>query len=114
MAADADMSGPLDHLLFNRGFFPHPGDSFPRPASENGPVQARVLWDEPPQDGGTFAGNIFVDGSCHRREISELSRAGYGLVALGDDGRRLGRLLGPVHAPFPQTSQCSEFAGIAR
>eukprot|EP00959_Pyramimonas_sp_CCMP1952_P416718 8730563-Pyramimonas_sp.AAC.1 len=114
MAADADVSDPLDHLLFNRGLFPHPGDTFPRPASENGPIQARMLWDEPPQDGGALAGNIFVDGSCLRHEISELSRAGHGLVALGDDGRRLGRLLGPVHAPFLQTPQCFEFAGIAR
>eukprot|EP00959_Pyramimonas_sp_CCMP1952_P362827 7598087-Pyramimonas_sp.AAC.1 len=57
---------------------------------------------------------MFVGGCFLRHEISELSRAGYGLVALGEDGHGLGRPFGPIHAPFPQTSQCSEFAGIAR
>ncbi|CAK0815028.1 unnamed protein product [Prorocentrum cordatum] len=115
-AADADLADPEVALLFTRGVFPHPGDVFPRPSREflDCEFQARCEWVEPPQDGGTFDGDIFLDGSCFRHEIAELSRAGYGLVKVDSSGDRVCHIYEPIHAPFLQTSQCAEFAALAR
>eukprot|EP00959_Pyramimonas_sp_CCMP1952_P228688 4781285-Pyramimonas_sp.AAC.1 len=47
-AAGADLSDPVQEVLFLRGVFPSPGGSFPRPPPEDSEFQARIVWDEPP------------------------------------------------------------------
>ena len=113
-AAAADPTDPLTEMLYCRGLFPHPGDVFPRPAGEDSGIQARHVWHEPPPDDGDFRGPVFIDGSCHRHQIVELSRAAYGVSLLDDSGHERCTIYAPVFAPFLQTPQCGEFAALAR
>ena len=54
-------------------------------------------------------GHLFLDGSCQRHVIRELSRASWCISMSWDDGKCLGEVRGPVWAHFPQTPQAGEY-----
>eukprot|EP00959_Pyramimonas_sp_CCMP1952_P261359 5464352-Pyramimonas_sp.AAC.1 len=55
-------------------------------------------------------GHVFIDGSCQRHPIKELSRAVYAITMNAEDGTCLGEARGPVWAHLPQTPQAAEYA----
>eukprot|EP00959_Pyramimonas_sp_CCMP1952_P462012 9482543-Pyramimonas_sp.AAC.1 len=42
-----------------------------------------------------FEGNLFLDGSCFQSKISELSRAGWAVGLMSEQGHMLARVSGP-------------------
>eukprot|EP00959_Pyramimonas_sp_CCMP1952_P268512 5614402-Pyramimonas_sp.AAC.1 len=54
-------------------------------------------------------GHVFIDGSCQRHPIKELSRAAYAVCMHAEDGTCLGEARGPVWAHLPQTPRASEY-----
>ncbi len=102
------------------GFIPHPGDVWPRPASQ---PQAETQFGDggreaPTEDFGTacnprFFGRVFGDGSCTSHIFPELRRAATSLVQRRADGGRGWILQCPVPSPLPQTPQAAEYAVLA-
>ena len=55
-------------------------------------------------------GDIFGDGSCTRRLVKELNRAGWAFTVWDrSTGLEVVRVRGPVWGPVPQTPQAAEF-----
>eukprot|EP00959_Pyramimonas_sp_CCMP1952_P302688 6333623-Pyramimonas_sp.AAC.1 len=83
LAALSTEASSEDICLCARGAFAHPAGWLPRPALEgaNSLVYARhraeLLSPEGPRApaNGGVCGRLFIDGSCRRRPIRELSRA---------------------------------------
>ena len=101
--------------LFCHGAFAHPADFLPRPCKD-GAVQ--FVWHkdvlvgpqgpEEPREGDVW-GHLFLDGSCNRHIINELSRAAWAITMHDDAGVLLYEVRGPVWAQYPQTPQAGEF-----
>ena len=100
------MLSDVDKVLYTMGLFPHPGDFFPGP-TEMDPVYCHK--DDPSKDDFSVSGNIFMDGSCFRSVVKELSRAGWSYVSVSDSGQELGHVYAPLASPLPQTAQAGEF-----
>ena len=114
-AAEAD-----SHVvaLYTRGAFAHPADVLPRPAVE-GSNALLYAWHvdelESPEGpkvprNGHMWGHLFLDGSCQRHVVRELSRAAWCVSMNSDGGKCLGEVRGPVWAHFPQTPQAAEYS----
>ena len=103
---------PQHVALFERALLPHPGDRFPRPLGEGGVV---YQWqaEDADQEQRFYAGQVFIDGSCYRHAVPELSRAGWGVAVYNNSGELILKAFGPVWAPSPQTSQAGEWTGYA-
>ncbi len=106
---------PRSQMRWVNGIFPHPGDVWPRPATEASPT---ALFDgegpRPLSDANVpiLEGKVYVDGSCTSHVIPELKRAGTSVVTLGDGDETRWRIYMPVPAPMPQTSQSAEFVAV--
>ncbi len=106
---------PREQALWVGGLIPHPGDVWPRPASEPTLHVDYKGSDEPPMrdDGRPLVeGGIYVDGSCASHTISELKRAATSRIAVGVDGETKWQVRMPVPTPMPQTSQAAEYAAL--
>eukprot|EP00959_Pyramimonas_sp_CCMP1952_P260434 5445624-Pyramimonas_sp.AAC.1 len=57
-------------------------------------------------------GPLFVDGSCPRHTVKELSRAGSSVCMVDESGDLVAELRAPVWDPCPQTSQSAEFSAF--
>ena len=104
-----------DILLYTRGLFRHPGDKFPRPLTDGGIVFQNLAPGGEARSGQDFAleGHLFIDGSCHRHPIRELSRTGFGATVLSPGGDPVASMYGPLWAPWPQTPQGGEYGTFA-
>ena len=61
-------------LLYQRGLFPHPADLFPPPLTSGGIHFRNYSAPEGVSEAQLgFSGSVFVDGSCLRHPIHELS-----------------------------------------
>eukprot|EP00959_Pyramimonas_sp_CCMP1952_P355285 7441928-Pyramimonas_sp.AAC.1 len=60
---------------------------------------------DPERDDYHVRGNIFMDGSCIRSVLNELSRTGWSDVSVSDSGQELGHVYAPLALPIPQTAQ---------
>ena len=121
-ALEVSEDDPERAALWLHGSFLHPGDYAPKPLSSDGvnlewhvealpdPARPGLPPSIVPNNG--FWGHIFMDGSCYKHAVRELSRAGFAVVMVSDDGKLLGVLKGPVWAPWPQTPQASEFVAL--
>eukprot|EP00959_Pyramimonas_sp_CCMP1952_P159790 3342033-Pyramimonas_sp.AAC.1 len=107
-----------DLLVFTSGAFRHPADVYPRALTEvdDGPF---LVWHDDtlePPDGGergtSMWGSLFVDGSCSRHVVRELSRAASSVCMVGPDGQLLAEFRAPVWSPLPQTPQGAEFSAL--
>ena len=102
--------------LFSRALPPHPADDEPLP------------WMNPAHDGLRFfkgdelildraawrlEGSVFYDGSADKHPVPDLRRAAWAAVMVDNDGCEVARLVGPVWASLPQTSQAAEQCGRA-
>ncbi len=106
---------PRTQTRWCNGFIPHPGDVWPRPAAEATPVAKFDGDGERPMgdDGIPILGNkIYVDGSCTSHVVSEIKRAATSIVSVDCHGGTVWRVLMPVPAPMPQTSQSAEFVAL--
>ncbi len=106
---------PRNQALWVSGLIPHPGDDWPRPASEAIPTVEFQGPGEPPmhEDGRPrILGDIYVDGSCTSHVISELRRAATSLVVLGESQEEKWRVRMAVPTPMPQTPQAAEFVAV--
>eukprot|EP00959_Pyramimonas_sp_CCMP1952_P170712 3567294-Pyramimonas_sp.AAC.1 len=55
-------------------------------------------------------GSLFVDGSCLRHPVRELSRAGSCIALVSDNGLLVAEFRAPVWSCYPQTPQSAEFS----
>ncbi len=106
---------PATQSRWVTGLVPHPGDIWPRPATDAQPVADFVGGGSPrSSDEGIprIGGKLYVDGSCTQNIITELRRAATSLVAYGDDGSPQWLIRMAVPTPMPQTSQSAEFVAL--
>ena len=108
-----DFKDPEKFLLFTRGIFEHPGDVFPRPASEAQSCLEVVWPQDPERQDRSFRGDVFIDGSCFKSVVPELSRSGLAYVVFGEDQEILCHGSAPLWPPLPQTPQAAEFCGLS-
>ena len=100
-----------DVFVYISGAFRHPADSYPRPCSEfdDGPVlvwhRDDILNSNGQRPGNELWGSLFVDGSCARHPIRELSRAASSVIMVDNAGDNIAEFRAPVWAPYPQTPQ---------
>ncbi len=93
--------------------FPHPADVAPPPRSD---LLCEVEWRRPRGEGEQLTdvgGHLYVDGSSSAHAIRDMSRAGCAVVETAADGTPTKVLRIPVPGHLPQTSQCSEYLGMA-
>eukprot|EP00959_Pyramimonas_sp_CCMP1952_P016075 339914-Pyramimonas_sp.AAC.1 len=96
-----------DWILFTKGLFPHPGDLHPRPVPECAP-EFRWEVDQEHDDEQLFSGAyVFMDGSCQKHVVKELSRAGWGLAVFDSQQVLKLRAWAPLWDRFPQTPQAA-------
>eukprot|EP00959_Pyramimonas_sp_CCMP1952_P427444 8952114-Pyramimonas_sp.AAC.1 len=75
-----------------------------------------VHWEAPQHaefDEQLFSGDIFFDGSCRKRVIKELCRAGWGLAAYDNHRTLQCAMRAPLWDRFPQTSQAADCSSLA-
>ncbi len=102
--------------FWTSGLLPHPGDTWPRPATEatpqadfEGPGRRPV--DE--QLGIPCLGDkIYVDGSCTQHVIAELRRAATAIVARDEATGATWSVRMAVPTPMPQSSQAAEHVAL--
>ena len=118
-ALSAKATGNLEeYFVFISGAFRHPADSYPRALTEqdDGPT---LIWHQRPEFGPDGApvhnrlwGDLFVDGSCMRHTVRELSRAASSVCMIDKAGDLIAELRAPVWSPYPQTPQSAEFSAF--
>eukprot|EP00972_Heterocapsa_arctica_P093642 13813308-Heterocapsa_arctica.AAC.1 len=54
-------------------------------------------------------GDLYVDGSCSKGLVPELSRASWSVAMVGKEGKLQARVSGPIWNTLPQTPQAAEF-----
>jgi hypothetical protein len=87
----------------------HPADERPRPLESEGVTFESIV----PMEVEGVQGDIYLDGSCTRHIVPELSCAGWVFVQLGEDGEVVAKAFGPVWRSLPQTPQAAEFCAYA-
>ncbi len=106
---------PRSQSRWCTGFMPHPGDVWPRPAAEAVPLTKYDGDGGRPLDGDgmpILGSKLYVDGSCTSHVVAEIKRAATSIVSVDEDGGTVWRVLMPVPAPMPQTSQSAEFVAL--
>jgi hypothetical protein len=102
--------------FWTSGLIPHPGDTWPRPASEATP-QADYDgpgWRPVDEDLGVpcLGKKIYVDGSCTQHVIAELRRAATAVVTRDEATGATWRVRMAVPTPMPQSSQSAEHVAL--
>ena len=106
----ARKAGP-NCALYNRGIFAHPADDFPEAASE--PLASFTCNGEPADpDNWDFGGTICIDGSCDQHMIKDLKRAGWGAVAIDENGVVIATAKGVIPSDTTQSSQSGEYGAL--
>ncbi len=103
--------------FWTTGWFPHPADTWPRPAAAPTPI---VTYGELPQGDPSsldtpwngMHGLLYVDGSCTTGVFAELRRAGAAVVQRAHGETVVARVRYPLPAPFPQTPQAAEYVAL--
>ena len=107
----AALQADPDSALYNRGFFAHPTDDNPQAADDT--VGHFAM--------GRLAGSatskkrdgLSLKGSCDQHMITDLRRAGWGAVAVGDEGNVMSVARGVIPADTIQSSQSGEYGALA-
>jgi len=106
--------------LWTKGWMEHPTQEWPEALECDERVLQAVNeageWEDvDPGDTATFdlQGLVYEDGSADVHVISELRRAGWGLVQVGPTGAALKRAYGPVPRDLPQTAYIAEWCGYS-
>ena len=101
-------------FFWGRGMARHPADEWPETTNELDSF-ARVRGEQVDisEVVGTVGGEFFWDGSADQHPIQECRRAGWGVTFVDKEGRTTARMVGPVWANLPHTSQASEHCGLA-
>ena len=106
----AKKAGP-NCALYNRGIFAHPADDFPEAASE--PLASFTCNGVPADpDNWDFGGTICIDGSCDQHMIKDLKRAGWGAVAIDENGVVIATAKGVIPSDTTQSSQSGEYGAL--
>ncbi len=107
---------PATQSRWVTGFFPHPGDTWPRPVTEADPIVEYSGCGDPPRgDMGlpVLKGQIYSDGSCSQHVIKELRRAATAIVQHNpEQGGAWWKIRMAVPAPMPQSSQAAEYVAL--
>ena len=114
----AKAAGP-DDPLFAKGMFEHPEAYMPQPFKADGDNgygrvrAATAAGTGVPTSNLQLRGSVYVDGSCTRHPIRDLSRAGFSVVMCNSKGGEVISVTAPVWAHLPQTPQASEYCAVA-
>eukprot|EP00973_Karenia_brevis_P013927 1888833-Karenia_brevis.AAC.1 len=102
-------------ILYTRGILLHPADVWPRPQAQGGCVAEAADGTQLSCDSSdvVLTGRVFLDGSCDRHPIAELSRASWAACATTQSGERILKISGPVWDWLPQTPQAAEYVALA-
>ncbi len=107
---------PATQTRWVTGFFPHPGDTWPRPATQADPVVEFLGHGDPPRGEmnlPSLSGKVYSDGSCSQHAIKELRRAATAIVQHNpEQGGAWWRIRMAVPAPMPQSSQAAEYVAL--
>ncbi len=100
-------------LFWVTACFPHPADLLPLPR-DDAVCEVERLRPSAAEDGLTdIGGFVYVDGSSTAHAIKDLARAGCAVVEADDVGEPIKVLRMPIPRHMPQTSQSSEYWGMA-
>ncbi len=93
--------------------FPHPADRAPPPASDDRCEVERLRPADPAEALMDVGGHAYIDGSSTAHSIRDLSRAACAIVETDGRGDPIKVLQMAVPHHMPQTSQASEYWGMA-
>eukprot|EP00972_Heterocapsa_arctica_P107809 15878726-Heterocapsa_arctica.AAC.1 len=100
-----------ESILFTKGVIPHPADVAPPPTADLDVFIERL--DGRPEGCTAMEGDLYVDGSCSKGLVPELSRASWSVAMVDKEGKLQARVSGPVWNTLPQTPQAAEFVSLA-
>ncbi len=104
--------------FWSTGAFPHPADIWPQPHGSftatwhRGGGDEEHRHDDGEEESG-FGGRIYTDGSSVPNVIRGLARAACAGVEVNEEGVVVRAFTMPIPRNLPQTSQASEFVGLA-
>ena len=114
----AKAAGPSSSM-YARGIFEHPANFVPPPFrfvdgdGFRGVNAVTASGTRVPTDNLQLRGAVYVNGSCTRHPIREMSRASFAVVMCNSRGEEVISVTAPVWANLPQTPQASEYCAAA-